>query len=164
MTPSPAPAWFAGAIVAAGVAAGVAAAGTVAWAVTVLDPATDSKGRAANASRPIDVARLHAGANPLPLEQGRVYYVQLCLPCHGPSGDGRGEWAYRVTPRPANLTSPKTRGRSDAQLFEFISEPMPGTPMIGWKNQLSESQRMQLVSYVRHLSAGATGGERETRH
>jgi mono/diheme cytochrome c family protein len=146
------------------VAAGIAAAGTVAWAVTVLDPAAEMKGAAAapaDASAPIDLTRLHAGADPLSLEQGRIYYVQLCLDCHGARGDGRGEWAYRVTPRPANLTSPKTRARSDAQLFELISEPQPGTPMIGWKKQLSENQRRQLVTYVRHLSIGAG---RETRH
>jgi mono/diheme cytochrome c family protein len=143
------------------VAAGIAAAGSLACAVTLLNPATDIHGSASNASAPIDLTRLHAGADPIATEQGRVYYVQLCLSCHGPRGDGRGEWAYRVTPRPANLTSPKTRARSDAQLFEFISEPLPGTPMIGWKKQLSESQRRQLVGYVRHL--GATAGS-ERRH
>lgn len=141
------------------VAAGIAAAGTLAYVVTLLNPAADMKGHATDGAAPIDLARMQAGADPLSMEQGRVYYVQLCLSCHGPRGDGRGEWAYRVTPRPANLTSPKTRGRSDAQLFEFISEPQPGSPMIGWKKQLSESQRRQLLVYVRHLSAGA-GPER----
>ena len=157
MTSPAAAAGLTGAIV----AAGIATAGTVAWAVTLLSPAADTARVPIDASAPIDVAHLHAAADPLSLEQGRVYYVQLCLSCHGPRGDGRGEWAYRVTPRPANLTSPKTRARSDAQLFEFISEPQPGTPMIGWKKQLSVSQRRQLVTYVRHLSAGA---EQETRH
>ena len=142
------------------VAAGIAAAGTLAYVVTLLNPAADMKGPANDASAPIDLARLHAGADPVSMEQGRVYYVQLCLSCHGPRGDGRGEWAYRVTPRPANLTSPKTRARSDAQLFEFISEPQPGTPMIGWKKQLSESQRRQLVSYVRHLGTITGSGSR----
>lgn len=143
------------------VAAGIAAAGTLAYVVTLLNPAADMKGPANDASAPIDLARLHAGADPVSMEQGRVYYVQLCLSCHGSRGDGRGEWAYRVTPRPANLTSPKTRARSDAQLFEFISEPQPGSPMIGWKKQLSESQRRQLLTYVRHLSTGAGS---ESRH
>ncbi len=94
------------------------------------------------------------GADALALEQGRVYYVQLCMDCHGARGDGRGEWAYRVTPRPSNLTAARTQRRSDADLFQIISEPRPGTPMIGWSRQLSESQRHQLVGYLRHLAEG----------
>ncbi len=142
------------------VSVGIAAAGTVAWLATLFNPARDIEPVAADAGAPIDVTRLRAGVDPLPMEQGRVYYVQLCLSCHGPRGDGRGEWAYRVTPRPANLTSPRTQARSDAQLFEFISEPRLGTPMIGWKKQLSESQLGQVVAYVRYLGAGAESGAR----
>jgi mono/diheme cytochrome c family protein len=138
------------------VLAGIAAAGGVAWLVTPSEPSNPMPARGANASVPTDPERLAAGAEPVALEQGRIYYVQLCMDCHGARGDGAGDWAYRVTPRPANLTSARTRARSDSQLFEFISEPQPGTPMVGWKRQLSESQRHQLVGYVRHLSqAGA---------
>lgn len=140
------------------VAAAIAAAGTTAW-VASRQPPPDRAG--VDASVPVDASRLDAGAEPVALEQGRVYYVQLCQSCHGPRGDGGGEWAYRVTPRPAKLTSAKTRARSDAQLFDFISEPQPGTPMIGWKKQLSESQRRQLVAYVRYLGSV---GAMESRH
>lgn len=145
------------------VSAGIVTAGAVAWAVTAFEPAAVgviTAAAGADASTPIDIARLHAGAQPVALEQGRIYYVQLCLSCHGARGDGRGEWAYRVTPRPANLTSARTRSRSDEQIFEWVSEPQPGTPMIGWKKQLSESQRLQLIAYVRHLGAGGTTGAR----
>lgn len=142
------------------VSTGIAMAGTLAWLVSAYLPAGDADTVAADAAAPVDVARLRAGADPLAIEQGRVYYVQICLPCHGARGDGRGEWAYRVTPLPANLTHRRTQARSDAELFEIISEARPGTPMIGWKRQLSESQRKQLVTYVRHLSAGAG----EVRH
>lgn len=143
------------------VSTGIAMAGTVAWLVTHHLPATDLDPVAAGATAPIDTARLRADADPVSIEQGRVYYVQVCLPCHGARGDGRGEWAYRVTPRPANLTSARTQRRSDTELFDIISEPRPGTPMIGWKKQFSASQRRQLVAYVRHLAAG---DGRETRH
>ncbi len=130
-------------------------AGTVAWLASAFNPASEIEPFAADASMPIDGARLHAGADPVSMERGRVYYVQLCLSCHGPRGDGRGEWAYRVTPRPANLTNARTQAHSDSELFAIISEPRPNTPMIGWKRQLSDAQRRQLVSYVRYLSAGA---------
>jgi mono/diheme cytochrome c family protein len=90
--------------------------------------------------------------DPRVVEQGRVYYAQLCLSCHGVRGDGMGEWSYRVTPRPRNLRLARTQQRSDQQLFEFISVGMKGTAMIGWQAQLSEAQRWQLVTYLRSLA------------
>lgn len=83
------------------------------------------------------------------LEQGRAYYVQLCMGCHGPRGDGQGEWAYRVAPRPADLRGARVGARSDADLDRAIAEGVPGTPMIG--TRLSDAQRGQLVAYLRHL-------------
>jgi len=86
------------------------------------------------------------------IEQGRVYYVQLCLSCHGVRGDGLGQWSYRVTPYPADLRKARTQSRSDETLFRFISDGLIGTPMIGWKKQLSPAQRWQLVAYLRYLA------------
>jgi cytochrome c oxidase cbb3-type subunit III len=131
---------------AATVAAGVGAALAVAALVTAFDA------QAAVRSVPVDAELpVHGVADALALEQGRVYYVQLCMDCHGARGDGRGAWAYRVTPRPSNLTAVRTQARSDGELFQIISEPRPGTPMLGWRHQLSASQRHQLVAYLRHL-------------
>ncbi len=137
------------------VVAGIATAGAFSFAATMLNPAVQMESDARVASLPIDPERLHPGSDPISIEQGRVYYAQLCMPCHGSSGDGRGEWAYRVTPRPANLISPKTRARTDVQLFELIGEPQLGTPMIGWKKQLSDKQLRQLVAFVRYLGSDA---------
>lgn len=92
------------------------------------------------------------GKAPRTVEQGRVYYVQLCLSCHGVRGDGLGEWAYRVTPYPADLRKARTQQRSDETLFKFISKGLVGTPMIGWEKQLSPAQRWQLVAYLRYLA------------
>ncbi len=140
--------------VAGTVAGGVIAAAAVAAIVTWLDPTHDAtKPVTGHAALPVNHG-LQDGADALTLEQGRVYYVQLCMDCHGARGDGRGAWAYRVTPRPSNLTAVRTQRRSDAELFQIISEPRPGTPMIGWSRQLSESQRHQLVGYLRHLAEG----------
>lgn len=145
------------------VTTGIAMAGTVAWLVTTNLPATDGdRDRVPlDATAQVDGPRRQVGADPITIEQGRVYYVQICLPCHGVLGDGRGEWAYRVTPLPANLTHRRTQARSDAELFDIISQPQPGTPMLGWARQLSQSQRQQVVAYVRHLG---TGGESGVRH
>jgi len=97
--------------------------------------------------------------DPGEVERGRVYYAQLCLSCHGVRGDGLGEWAYRVTPYPADLRKKRTQQRSDQMLFDMISNGLVGTPMIGWKRQLTEAQRWQLVTYMRTL-----GLEKLDRH
>ena len=98
------------------------------------------------------------GVDPRAVERGRVYYAQICLSCHGVRGDGQGEWAYRVIPRPADLRASRAQSRSDDELFQIISDGLVGTPMIGWKKQLSESQRWQVVSYLRTLAI-ARGSE-----
>src|SRR5262245_26573106 len=130
----------------------------VAGVVTYTDPVRDAEPLQVAAAAPLDGARLTVDADPVALERGRVVYVQLCLPCHGARGDGRGEWAYRVIPRPTNLASARTQRRSDDDLFRIISEPRAGTPMIGWGHQLSVEQRHQLVAYLRHLGGGAPAG------
>jgi mono/diheme cytochrome c family protein len=144
-----------GTITAAVVPVGVGLAAVLAWLITDLSPGDPLGFPAAESGQPADLAQLERNMDPVALEQGRVYYAQLCMSCHGVRGDGLGEWAYRVAPRPANLTRSRTRNRSDAQLYDIISEGLPGTAMIGWKRQLSDGQRRQLVVYVRSLSQGS---------
>jgi mono/diheme cytochrome c family protein len=114
---------------------GLLLAGTVAWLAAHQAPQDPVQ-----ATTPVASAML---------EQGRAYYVQLCMACHGARGDGQGEWAYRVTPRPASLRSARTRARSDDYLDRLIREGLPGTPMTGYS--LSDAQRRQLVAYLRYL-------------
>ena len=149
---------FANAMVtAAMVPAGVGLAVLMAWLITDLHSGDLPSVSAAEREQLGAPARFEAVADPVLLEQGRVYYVQLCVSCHGVRGDGLGEWAYRVVPRPANLTSARTRKRTDANLYEIISAGLPGTAMIGSREQLSEAQRRQLVVYVRYLSRSGGG-------
>ena len=100
---------------------------------------------------PLDASVTTQRFDPGEVERGRVYYAQLCVSCHGVRGDGMGEWAYRVTPYPADLRKARTQSRSDQMLFDIVSDGLLGTPMIGWKRQLTEAQRWQLVTYMRTL-------------
>jgi mono/diheme cytochrome c family protein len=143
------------------VPAGIVLAASAAWLITYLggdqQPSASPGARHAYALSPPHLA---GAADPIALEQGRVYYAQLCVGCHGTRGDGAGEWAYRVNPRPANLTGARTRERSDAALYQIISSGVPGTAMRGWARDLSDAQRQQLVAYVRHLGSGRVGDAR----
>ena len=136
-----------GAIVGAGLV--LAVAGAVA-AVAVV-PERSMKARSAKVAMPVDFDVLERGADIADLERGRSYYMQLCFSCHGASGRGDGEWAYRMTPRPADLTGERTRRRSDRELRAAIDEGVVGTAMRGWKDRLSDPQIHQVLSYVRHL-------------
>jgi cytochrome c len=115
---------------------------------------------------PLDasVTMMQQRFDPGEVERGRVYYAQLCLSCHGVRGDGLGEWAYRVTPYPADLRKKRTQQRSDQMLFDMISNGLVGTPMIGWKRQLTEAQRWQLVTYMRTLSLEKPVQQESGRH
>lgn len=136
------------------VSAGALLAIGLAWSATVLIPereiARETKPRALVVDTHAD-----AVADTIALEQGRAYYTQVCMDCHGASGDGFGEWAYRVSPRPANLTAKRTQSRSDETLFHIISEGLPATSMIPWKRHLSDNQRHQIVAYLRYLGRTA---------
>ena len=135
------------------VTVGVLLAGMLAVWITQSIPERGVTPVSATNASSINYAALEHGANLAELERGRVYYAQLCVPCHGMSGDGQGEWAYRVTPRPRDLTSAQVQGRSDDYLFGVISDGLLGSAMMGWKERLSERQRWQLVAYLRHLGA-----------
>ena len=85
-------------------------------------------------------------------------YAARCLACHGPAGAGV------ETPNPehghgtsADLTDRRSRLRTDGDLFSAITNGVAGTDMPAYDVALSESERWDLVSYIRHLQGvGAT--------
>ena len=133
------------------VCVGMALAVAMALAAVRFAPEQSMREPSMRVAQPLDLDVLEAGASLADLERGRSYYVQLCLPCHGGSGRGDGEWAYRMTPRPADLTAGRTMNRPDAELRAAIGEGVAGTAMRGWEDRLSETQIGQVIGYVRHL-------------
>ncbi len=95
---------------------------------------------------------------PRPGRLGRKTYDKQCQACHGPEGDGEGEAAYLLYPRPRDLTSGEFRLVStwdsvptDEDLFGAISRGMPCSAMPSWSH-LPEKTRWGLVHYVKTLS------------
>jgi cytochrome c oxidase cbb3-type subunit 2 len=89
---------------------------------------------------------------------GRKTYEKECLACHGKDGDGEGEAAYLLYPRPRDFTSGQFRMVStwdnvptDEDLFRTISRGMPGSAMPSW-GHLPERTRWGLVHYVKSFS------------
>ncbi len=92
------------------------------------------------------------------LDLGRRTYEEQCAACHGMSGDGKGEAAYLLYPRPRDFTSGEYRLVStwegiptDEDLFKTISRGMPGSAMPSWAH-LPEETRWGLIHYVKSFS------------
>ena len=91
---------------------------------------------------------------------GKVVYVKWCAGCHGDQGDGKGEAANYMLPRPRDFTGAIYKIRTtasgqlptDADLMRAIDEGLSGTAMPAWKARLSESERRNVMAYLKTFS------------
>ncbi|MDX1673380.1 MAG: c-type cytochrome [Longimicrobiales bacterium] len=91
---------------------------------------------------------------------GKPVYDRWCAECHGVDGDGRGDAAAWMLPRPRDFTDAQYQIRTtpsgalptDADILRVIDDGMPGTAMPGWESQLSRAQREDLVAYLKSFS------------
>lgn len=97
-------------------------------------------GTAANRPNPVP-----ANANTIAL--GQKLYTSNCLTCHGSSGKGDGSGGAALEKKPADLGARIKSGETDGELFWKIAEGR--SPMISWKGSLSETQRWELVNYIK---------------
>jgi mono/diheme cytochrome c family protein len=151
---------------------------TLASAVGLLaagcQPAADQPARSTQAKSPVAVALAPAakvtfselpvppkpGLTPQLLERGKTVYAQNCLPCHGAKGDGKGDAAAFLAPKPRNFvqanfrlrSTPGSRLPTDEDLFRSVSLGMPGTPMPPWRVHLSDEDRWAVVEYIKAFS------------
>ncbi|MGQ0563399.1 MAG: c-type cytochrome [Gemmatimonadota bacterium] len=99
----------------------------------------------------------HASAQDHP---GKATYEKWCAGCHGSDGQGAGDAAARMLPRPRDFVKAQyqirtTRSGSlpaDEDIMRVIEEGMPGTAMPGWKDALSETERRDLLAYLKTFS------------
>lgn len=94
------------------------------------------------------------------IEHGKSVYGQNCLACHGVKGDGKGDAAAFLLPKPRNFVTANFRLRStgpshlptDEDLFRSVSMGMPGTPMPPWRVNLNDADRWAVVEYIKTFS------------
>ena len=94
------------------------------------------------------------------LTHGKSIYLQNCAACHGVKGDGKGDAAAFLLPKPRNFVQANYRLRStpmgrlptDIDLFRSVSLGLPGTPMPPWEVNLNESERWAVVEYIKSFS------------
>src|SRR5579863_10578319 len=86
-------------------------------------------------------------------------YRRYCAGCHGELGDGNGENAVWLDPKPRNFTLATFKCRStpsgtlptDEDLYNTIGRGLQSSNMPSW-NPLSNQMRADLVAYVKHFS------------
>jgi mono/diheme cytochrome c family protein len=84
------------------------------------------------------------------LAAGQKTYSKTCAMCHGKSGDADGPAVIELNIHPAKLSDPKLTIESDGSLFWKITTGKK--PMPGYGKRLSETDRWNLVNYIRTLS------------
>ena len=91
-------------------------------------------------------------------KRGNELYRRYCVGCHGVLGNGQGENAIHLDPRPRDFTTGVFKCRStpsgslplDADLFETIGRGLHASGMPAWL-PLTRQERVDLLSYVKRL-------------
>ncbi len=100
---------------------------------------------------------------------GAADYRRYCVGCHGELGDGNGENAVWIDPKPRNFqlgifkcrSTPTGTLPTDEDLFNSIARGFDRSNMPQWST-FTKQQRVDLVAWIKHFSpryAGEKPGE-----
>jgi mono/diheme cytochrome c family protein len=82
---------------------------------------------------------------------GEAIYKQHCLRCHGEKLDGNGPEAQDLIVRPADLSSARSRTKSDWELLVPLTNGVLFTPMHSYRGKLNDEQMLDVLSYIRSV-------------
>jgi cytochrome c len=97
---------------------------------------------------------------------GKQLYAKYCAQCHGEKGDGEGDAATHLRPRPRNFTTGKFKVRTTPNgalpthqdLVDIIRRGMPYTSMPAWPN-LADQEVSDLAYFLTTFSADFSNAE-----
>ena len=92
-------------------------------------------------------------------KRGKELYRRYCMGCHGVRGDGAGENAPYLDPKPRDFTAGVFKCRStdtghipsDRDLYETLGRGLHASAMPSWL-PLTRQERIDLVAYVKTFS------------
>ena len=88
--------------------------------------------------------------SPDDIKEGKKIFTEMCVICHGIKGKGDGIAAAALNPKPANYTLKTVQDQTDGELFWKITNGnAPTAAMASYKDILTETQRWQMVAYIR---------------
>ena len=77
-------------------------------------------------------------------------YHNYCSVCHGDAGDGNSRARGGLNPPPRDFTSARSAQElTRERMIAAVKTGVPGTAMVGWKDQMSDQQIAKVVDYVR---------------
>lgn len=82
-------------------------------------------------------------------KEGKAIFTQMCVICHGITGQGNGEAGLSLERKPANFLALKVLNETDGAIFWKLNEGK--APMASYKELLREDQLWKLVNYIRKL-------------
>ncbi len=93
-------------------------------------------------------------------KHGKALYQRYCIFCHGAHGDGTGDSAQYLDPKPRDFTKATFKCRStpsgslplDSDLYDTITRGVHTSGMPSWRPLLRQ-ERADLVAYVKTFSS-----------
>jgi cytochrome c oxidase cbb3-type subunit 2 len=93
-------------------------------------------------------------------KSGKALYRRYCVTCHGAHGDGAGENAPYLDPKPRDFTRATFKCRStpsgslptDTDLYETISRGLYNSAMPPWR-PLTRQERADLLAFIKTFSS-----------
>jgi mono/diheme cytochrome c family protein len=102
---------------------------------------------------PASASRVQNPIKPSPtgLRHAEQLYQQDCMICHGKTGASNGPAAGSLPQKPANFTDAQMMSKAtDGELFWKMTTGR--APMPSWQDRFSETERWELVNYLRELT------------
>ena len=90
---------------------------------------------------------------PEELKQAHVTFIELCAPCHGVRGDGKGT-AELDRPARSFADGGFSFGNTSEALFRTLKSGIPGTPMPAFGGQVPDERLREIARLVQFLGPG----------
>lgn len=106
------------------------------------------------------------GGTPQASATPAALYQSYCSVCHGEQGNGQSRARASLSPPPTDFTSAAARVNLPRErMIASVREGRPGTAMVSWRTQLSDTQIATIVDHIRSkfMNSGTQQGAASTK-
>lgn len=88
------------------------------------------------------------------IARGMALYPVHCAQCHGSAARGNGPLAAKLAKPPIDLSEPHTALHTAGDIYHWLTDGKPDSPMPGFRHSTSADDRWDLVNFLRLFSSG----------